>query len=158
MKPPISLACHACVLLLISSGSSTQTTPVPVVKPQSEAERIRSLPEEERQWLTEFVAPIVLPEEKKVFLELTEPYQREEFKLDFWARREKPDLPQPLGVGYRYRYQELRRLVDEKYDDWRHDAGRMVLRWGEPTSILTPRCGGEEVFRDLEVWTYDNVG
>jgi hypothetical protein len=34
----------------------------------------------------------------------------------------------------------------------------MVLRWGEPAAILTPRCGGEEAFHDLEVWTYNNLG
>ncbi len=104
-----------------------------------------------------FVAPIILDEEKKAFLDLEAPYQREVFKSEFWERRELPDLPAPLGPGYRFRYQELRRLADEKYDGWRQDAGRMILRWGEPASILEPRCGGEDVF-DVEVWTYNNVG
>jgi GWxTD domain-containing protein len=128
------------------------------VKPPTEADRIKALPDEERQWLTEFVAAILLPEEKTVFLELTEPYQREAFKLDFWSRREKPGLPQPLGPGYRERYEQLWRLAEEKYDGWRKDAGRMLLRWGEPAEILQPKCGGEDVFRDLEVWTYNNLG
>ena len=120
----------------------------------TEAERIKALPEEERRWLTEFVAPIILPEERRVFLELTEPHQREFFKRDFWERREQDGLTPPLGPGYRERYAELRRLADEKYDGWNRDAGRMVLRWGEPDSILSPRCAGEDAFFDLEVWTY----
>ena len=33
----------------------------------------------------------------------------------------------------------------------------MVLRWGEPASILKPRCTSEDVF-DVEVWTYENLG
>lgn len=123
----------------------------------TEAERIKALPEEERRWLTEFVAPIILPEERRVFLELTEQYQREFFKRDFWERRELDGLNPPLGPGYRERYAELRRLADEKYDGWRADAGRMVLRWGEPDSILSPRCAGEDVFFDLEVWTYGSA-
>ena len=126
-------------------------------KPPRESERIKALPEEERQWLTEFVAPIIVEEERKVFLELEAPYQREVFKREFWERRERPSLPFPLGPGYRDRYQELRRLADEKYDGWRQDAGRMVLRWGEPAAILKPRCTSEDVF-DVEVWTYDNLG
>ncbi len=130
---------------------------VPKPKPPSESERIKALSEEERQWLTEFVAPIILDNEKKAFLELEAPYQREVFRREFWERREQPGLPMPLGLGYRFRYEELRRLADEKYDGWREDAGRMVLRWGEPASILKPRCSGEDVF-DVEVWTYDNLG
>ncbi|HYT32102.1 MAG TPA: hypothetical protein VEO37_05870 [Thermoanaerobaculia bacterium] len=127
-------------------------------KPSTEADRIKALPEDERQWLTEFVAPILLPEEKTVFLGLTEPYQREEFKMDFWARREKPDLPRPLGPGYRDRYEVLWRLAQEKYGSWRNDAGRMLLRYGEPAEIFQPACGGEDVFNGLEVWTYNNLG
>ncbi len=127
-------------------------------RPPTDADRIKALPDEERQWLTEFVAPILLPEEKTVFLVLTEPYQREAFKLDFWARRETPNLPQPLGPGYRDRYEELWRLAQEKYSGWRNDAGRMLLRYGEPAEIFQPACGGEEVFNGLEVWTYNNMG
>ena len=120
----------------------------------SRQHRVAALPEDDRVWLTELVAPIILPEEERVFLQLTEAPQREGFQSDFWQRREKPDLPLPMGPGYRGRYRELRRLVDEKYDGWQSDVGRLVLRRGEPDSIFTPRCGGEEVFRDLEVWTY----
>jgi hypothetical protein len=101
----------------VSSGGDSR------VGPPTDADRIKALPDEERHWLTEFVAPILLPEERTVFLELSESYQREAFKLDFWARRERPDLPQPLGPGYRERYDELWRLAQEKYGGWRNDAG-----------------------------------
>jgi GWxTD domain-containing protein len=151
---------HIAVVLLAGTAFgllALEPGPTPKPKSPSESERIKTLPEEERQWLTEFAAPIILEEEKKAFLELEAPYQREVFKREFWERRELPDLLFPLGPGYRFRYQELRQLADEKYDGWRQDAGRMVLRWGEPASILKPRCVGEDVF-DVEVWTYDNLG
>ena len=131
--------------------------PTPKPKPPSESERIKALPEEERRWLTEFVAPIILEDEKKAFLALEASYQREVFKKEFWERREHPGLEFPLGPGYRSRYEELWQLANEKYDGWRQDAGRMVLRWGEPASILKPRCTSEDVF-DVEVWTYGNLG
>src|SRR5262249_21295409 len=117
--------------------TSTQggATPAPQKAiPVSEKERLAALPPQERQWLEEFVSPIILPEERKAFLELTEPYQREAFKNDFWARRESADLQPPLGPGYRYRYEELRHLADDVYDGWRQDAGRLVLLFGEPAS------------------------
>ncbi|HYK43276.1 MAG TPA: VWA domain-containing protein [Thermoanaerobaculia bacterium] len=120
--------------------------------PLSKKAALAAMPEEERKWLTEFVAPIILPEEEKVFLTLTEPYQREIFKKEFWERREAQGLPQPLGPGYRNRYEELRALADSKYDGWRSDAGRMVLRYGEPADINKVE-GCDRTFRDLEIWT-----
>ena len=120
------------------------------------AQKIEALPAADRVWLTEFVAPIIQPEEEKIFLELTQP-QREGFKEDFWQRRERDNLPPPLGPGYRARYKERRDVLDQKYDGWQNDAGKIVLRWGEPDAIFKPKCGGEEVFRDLEVWTYGSM-
>jgi GWxTD domain-containing protein len=161
MKPGLrSASLQAIALLLLVASARSQTAPKPAAakKPPSESARIKDLPDEERQWLTEFVALIILDEEKKTFLDLAASYQREVFKEDFWQRREQPGLPIPLGPGYRYRYQELWELANSKYDGWREDAGRMVLRWGEPTAILTPRCAGNDILKDLEVWTYNNFG
>ncbi|HEY3170120.1 MAG TPA: GWxTD domain-containing protein [Thermoanaerobaculia bacterium] len=139
--------------LLPGAGSGQSAAPEP-----SRKDRIAALPADERRWLTEFVAPIIQPEEEELYLKLTEPHQRETFKQAFWARRERSDLAPPLGPGYRQRYEELRRAADEKYDGWRHDAGRMVLRWGEPASIEEVRDCGPTRFRDLEIWTYSNLG
>src|ERR1700694_2200240 len=159
MKSALSVA-----LLALSSFGAAQSAPPPVaapppaasVTPVSKNAALAALPDEERKWLTEFVAPILLPEEEKLFLELTEPHQREIFKEEFWARRERTHLPAPLGPGYRQRYEELRQLADATYDGWRSDAGRMVLRFGEPGS-LDKTSGCERTFRDLEIWTYNNI-
>ena len=143
-----------------TAAPAAPTAPAaPAAKPAptlSRKEQIKALPEEERKWLTEYVAPIILPEEEKLFLELTEPHQREIFKAQFWARREKPNMPVPYGPGYKIRYEELRRLADEKYDGWKEDAGRMVLRYGEPAEI-NAASGCDEVFRNLEIWTYTGL-
>lgn len=141
---PLSLLVFA-FLLVIPGAAIARGAPTDV----------KSLPDEDRKWLEDYVAPIILPVERKVFLELTESYQRDLFKEDFWARRETANLPPPLGPGYRHRYEELRRLAEEKYDGWRQDAGRMVLRWGEPVAVFKPSCT-RETFRNLEVWTYNN--
>src|SRR6266536_376541 len=139
-------------------AATAQTPPAPPVKEPSKKERLAALPEDDRKWLTEFVAPIIQPEEEALFLKLTEPHQRESFREAFWARREKTGLPSPLGPGYRQRYEELRHLADEKYDGWRQDAGRMVLRWGEPASIEEAKSCSPTRLRDLEIWTYNNLG
>jgi len=140
-------------LLLLPGVGSSQNALEPTKK-----ERIAALPEDDRKWLTEFVAPIIQPEEEALFLKLTEPHQRETFREAFWARRERPNLPPPMGPRYRDRYEELRHLADEKYDGWRQDAGRMVLRWGEPASIEEAKDCPPTYLRDLEIWTYNNLG
>jgi Ca-activated chloride channel family protein len=143
----------AASLALPGAGSSQNAAaPEP-----SKKERIAALPEDDRKWLTEYVAPIIQPEEEKLFLKLTEPHQREIFKEAFWARREQQNLPPPMGLGYRHRYEELRRLADEKYDGWRNDAGRMVIAHGEPAGIdELNECG--DMMRNLEIWTYTGLG
>jgi GWxTD domain-containing protein len=133
------------VVLLLS----VSTTP-------SRNERLAALPAEERVWVTDFVAPIILPAEEKLFLELTEGYQREIFKKAFWERREKDGLPRPFGPGFHRRYEELRPRLDTEYDGWRSDAGRMVLHYGEPDDLHhVENC--QNVFRDVEIWTYELV-
>ncbi len=128
----------------------------PSAAPVSKKAALSAMPDDDRKWLTEYVAPIILPNEEKLFLELTEPHQREVFQQEFWARRELPNLSFPMGPGYRQRYEELRQLADSTYDGWRNDAGRMVLRYGEPGS-LDRVAGCDRLFRDLEIWTYTNL-
>ncbi|MEP7132326.1 MAG: VWA domain-containing protein [Acidobacteriota bacterium] len=148
-------------LFAIAAGASlaqappSPASPVPTA-PISKKAALAAMPDDERKWLTEYVAPIILPNEEKLFLELPEPYQREIFKDEFWARRELSSLAFPMGPGYRQRYEELRQLADTTYDGWRNDAGRMVLRYGEPGS-LDKAAGCDRMFRDLEIWTYTNL-
>jgi len=141
---------------LAPAGSAPPKTGTIPVDPR-EKDLIAALPDEDRRWLVEFVAPIILPEERKAYLELTETYQRDDFREKFWERRELPELPWILGPGYRYRYRELRELADTKYDGWRSDAGRLVIRFGEPSQIVVPNCVGDGDLRDgVEVWKYTN--
>jgi Ca-activated chloride channel family protein len=117
------------------------------------AERIKALPEEERQWLQVYVAPIILPEEKNLFVQLTEPHQREIFKEDFWKRREEQGLTPPLGPGYRNRYESFREAAETTYGGITSDTGKLVVLHGEPAGIQE-FLDCNNVFRDLALWTY----
>lgn len=136
-------------------GNAAGGSPVPGLTSREKAQRIRDLPEEERRWLTDYVAPIILPDEQNLFLQLTEDYQRQMFKGEFWSRREREGLPAPFGPGYQARYGHLREIAADEYDGVNSDAGRMVVRVGEPASIedLTA-CS--EVYRQAEIWSYPN--
>src|SRR5689334_19252553 len=121
--------------------------------PAQRAERIKALPAEDRKWVEDTVAPIILPEEVQVFLQLTEPAQRERFKNAFWARREQPTLQPPLGPGYRTRYEHLREIAASDFDGLQQEAGKLVVRQGEPDSIQNfTDCN--ELFKWVELWTY----
>ncbi len=147
--------CFAAAGVLPGQNPPAGEAPSPTASLSKKA-AIAAMPEEERKWMKEYVAPIILDNEEKLFLELTEPHQRETFKQEFWARRELPNLAFPMGPGYKQRYEELRQLADTTYDGWRNDAARMVLRYGEPGS-LDKVAGCDRTFRDLEIWTYTNL-
>ncbi|MEO8190615.1 MAG: hypothetical protein ABI682_09740 [Acidobacteriota bacterium] len=131
-------------------------SPVPKLTSRQRAERLRELPPDERTWLTVYVAPIILPVERDLFLLLPADYQREMFRREFWARREQSGLLPPLGPGYETRYANLREIAAGQYDGIESDAGRLVVRLGEPVDIEEiPGCS--EVYRQLEIWTYPSA-
>ena len=119
---------------LILSGTAIGQTPLKLTAKQKK-ERIKALPDEEQKWLSEYVRPIITPEEENLFLLLDQPYQREMFKAEFWQRRELPNQPAPYGPGYQIRYAHLRDIAVTEYDGLNSDAGRMVVLQGEPAGI-----------------------
>jgi len=141
------VAALACVVCAASAA------PIPELTAKERAAKLKALPEEDRKWIEDYVAPIIMADERNVFLQLTEPHQRETFKEEFWKRREQPGLTWPLGPGYRNRYEEYREVAKTTYDGIGSDAGNVVIRRGEPDAIEEYRdCN--EVFRNVEVWTY----
>jgi hypothetical protein len=118
---------------------------------------MRDLSGDDRYWLTEYVAPIILPDEENLFLSLPAGYPRDMFREEFWKRRERDGLPSPFGPGYRMRYEHLLEIADSDYDGRFGDAGRLVVRRGEPAGIQEFKdCS--EVFRQAELWTYQPNG
>lgn len=108
------------------------------------------LSKEERDWVEEVVAPLVTPEEKKIYLSLAAPYQRTAFREEFWRIRSKEGLKPPLGPDFKRRYEERLEAANQKYGGWRSDAGRIVLALGEPASVAAIDC--PETYRPIEVW------
>ncbi|MGH9317244.1 MAG: GWxTD domain-containing protein, partial [Thermoanaerobaculia bacterium] len=139
------------------AGAPAPPPPMPRALRKSKKELLAALPEEEMAWLTSFAAPIILKEEEELFLDLAEGYQRDIFKKEFWARRELDGLQTPFGPGFQARYEELRPRLDSVYDGWRNDAAQLVLHYGEPSDIHHVE-GCDQVFRDIEIWTYTNLG
>src|SRR5262245_46558383 len=141
------VAAFACVLC------AALAAPIPELTAKERAARIKALPEEDRLWIDDYVKPIIMADERNVFLQLTEQRQRDTFKEEFWQRREQKGLTWPLGPGYRNRYDEFRELAKTTYDGIGSDAGNVVIRRGEPDNVEEfQSCN--EVFRNVEVWTF----
>ena len=145
------------VLLAALAVSVALATPGTQLSGSERAARLKALPEDDRKWLEDYVAPIILPAEENLYLQLTEPHQREIFKEEFWKRREQTGLPAPLGPGYRNRYEQLREAANSVYGGILTDPGRLVVRQGEPDAVNEyPECSN--VFREIAVWTYGRAG
>src|SRR4051812_3328004 len=129
VKPRPRFLFLALILALGALAPAVSSPPKKGSPPPNPREKdlIAALPDDDRRWLVEFVAPIILPEEKKAYLELTETYQRDDFREKFWERRELPQLPLILRPGYRYRYPGLRELAGTKYDGGGAGAGGAVI-------------------------------
>jgi Ca-activated chloride channel homolog len=145
-------------LLLLAgclAAPSLCAQPLPHFSASERKARTKALPPEDRDWLEKVVAPIITDEEKDVFLSLTEPYQREAFKQEFWKRRERDGLPAPFGPGYRERYLRNLELANDKYGGTVTDQGQFVLRFGEPDGYEEIDC--ETALRPIQIWTYSHL-
>ncbi len=126
------------------------------------------------QQFLDYMSYIILPVEKKIFLEM--PHEdRGEFIRDFWARRD-PDPTTPENE-YRTIFYNRLAIADQAYrigkPGWKTDRGRMYILLGPPTNVITKSMGGSPQFRPTlmpeapleegtvtekptEIWVYDN--
>jgi Ca-activated chloride channel family protein len=150
----VSLFVVAAVVATTLATGSAAARAIPKLSAKERAARTAALPADDKKWLEEYVAPIILEEERDLFLQLTEPHQREIFQRDFWERREQAGLQDPLGPGYRNRYANFREAAATEFDGLTSDPGRVVVIHGIPIIQEFRDCS--EVFREVEVWTYPN--
>jgi len=142
------------VAALLATCEAVVARAIPKLSAKDRAAKTAALSQDDRKWLEEYVAPIILEDERDLFLQLTEAHQREIFREEFWQRREQAGLPDPLGPGYRNRYAQFREAAATEFDGLTSDPGRVVILHGIPMIQEFRDCN--EVFRSVEVWTYQN--
>jgi Ca-activated chloride channel family protein len=118
--------------------------------PRNESVTPSPLSKEERDWVTEIVAPLISPTEKKLYLGLPTPAGRTSFRAEFWRIRERDGLKQPFGPGFHGLYLRRLEVANDEYGGWNSDSGRIVLALGEPASVVEIEC--PSVFRSLQIW------
>src|SRR6202045_3704385 len=123
--------------------------PVVPQKLDKEAKRkmkrtLKELDSAYRQWLTEYVAYIISPDERNAFLQLDTNEEREQFIEQFWLRRSSnPDLPEND-----FKEEHYRRIAyaNEHYASgipgWKTERGRMYIMWGPADEEESHPTGG----------------
>ena len=115
---------------------------------------VRSLPEPDRQFLSE-VRYIITKGEKKVFFSLG-PAERVQFIKDFWAKRD----PSPNTDENEYRDEYYRRIdyanrvFREGSSGWLTDRGRAYILLGDPERRNAYPSGYTFYERPVEIWYY----
>ena len=98
---------------------------------------------------------IITPEERKIFLELP-PSEREQFREDFWQRRDYDPSTEEneFKMTYFNRIDEANELFrTEGRPGWMSDRGRIYILFGPP-SERTAYSPGASSSRCTEVWYY----
>jgi GWxTD domain-containing protein len=104
-----------------------------------------------RKWVDEDVAYIITPEERQVFLHLTEHAHMVQFIEQFWLRRDPtPGTPENEAKEEHYRRIAYanERFGTAKQPGWRTDRGRTYIQMGPPDEIVADRSA------PFERWTY----
>jgi GWxTD domain-containing protein len=113
------------------------------------------LDKDSKKWL-DHVRPIMLPDEEKVFRDLKDKGDRDEFRKIFWARRD-PSLETPENE-YQAEYDKLHAEAEAKFRGVgragaESDCGRMYILLGPPDEVKTAQ-GSDTPGLSPETWTY----
>ena len=96
---PMKCAASPLALVLVIAVCGAVTGQGVPERPRETARRdSRRLPEEDRKWVEDFVAPIILPTRRTCTSSSPSPPARD-LREEFWKRRERPGLAEPLGPG-----------------------------------------------------------
>ncbi len=138
-----------CLPPAFPQGPQDPSAPPAPKKLDKEAKRkmkrtLKELDNAYKQWLTEDVAYIISPDERRAFLEYETNEEREQFIEQFWLRRSSnPDLP-----DNDFKEEHYRRIAyaNEHYASgipgWKTDRGRMYIMWGPPDEVDSHPTGG----------------
>ncbi|MBO0858735.1 MAG: GWxTD domain-containing protein [Chloracidobacterium sp.] len=110
-------------------------------KKEAQKEKLKSV---YKRWIDEDVRWIITDEERKVFNNLKNDDEREQFIEQFWYRRD-PD-PDTDVNEYREEYYQRIAYANEHYTSgipgWKTDRGRIYIMFGKPDEIESHPSGG----------------
>ncbi len=143
----------------VAAGPETPETvasrPAPARKKLSKREireRTEALPQKYRDFMT-LVELIITDDEREVFLQIAESYQRDKFIDSFWKRR----TIDAMGIRTDYRAVYTRRVEQaiSQFRDLHNDRAKMFVMNGPPDAVVPIDC--QEVYVPLQIWFYERI-
>ncbi len=106
------------------------------------------LEDRHREFL-EMVAPLIGPEERRVFLALADDYRRDEFVRRFWQTRDP--YPETARNEFLDRFEQNLEQARERFPDLDDERARFMIAYGPPDRSFRSQC---ELLESLEIWHY----
>src|SRR5262249_51608738 len=142
-----------------AKGASAQagkaSTPAPARRKLSkkEVEELTArLEPKYREWL-ETVSMIIAAQEKEVFLQITDNYQKDRFIENFWKRRSIDG--QGLRTDFQRVYIERVQYAREQFKNLNNDRAKIFVMNGPPDSVIVIDC--DDVYVPIQIWYYERL-
>ncbi len=134
------------ILAVLSLGfSAVMSFSSPADKPKKRDKDDGDRGQYYKRWLEEDVLYIISPDERKVFKDLSNDEERENFIEDFWNRRN----PNRRSGGYNpFKEEHYRRIAyaNEHFASgvpgWKTDRGMIYIKFGKPDQLESHPTGG----------------
>ncbi len=132
------------ILAFLSLGFSAISLSADKDKPKKNTRQDGDRTQYYKKWLDEDVVYIISSDERKVFKELKNDEERENFIEDFWNRR-NPERRSSYNVFKEEHYRRIAYANDHYHSGipgWKTDRGRIYIMFGKPDQLESHPTGG----------------
>jgi Ca-activated chloride channel family protein len=131
------------------------STPAPAHRKLSKKEikeLTAQLPAKYKEFL-ELVDLIITDEEREVFVQIADNYQKDRFIESFWRRRSIDS--QGIRTDYQAVHTHRVQMAKEQFKNLNNDRAKVLIISGPPDAVIAIDCS--EVFVPIQIWYYDRL-
>ncbi len=119
------------------------------------APALAKLSKEAKEWMNGPVRYLMDKDERKVFKKLESEQAVEQFKIDFWEKRDP--FPETEVNEFKIRFEERAAFADKNFRSWRSDRGRVFVLLGPPQERSDNPLGADISQGASELWIYASI-
>jgi len=116
---------------------------------------IAKLSKDAKKWMNGPVRYLMDKEERKVFKKLPDDVAVEEFKKEFWAKRDP--IPETETNEFKVRFEERVAFADKNFRSYSSDRGMVYILLGPPQERSDNPLGASIAQGGSETWTYASI-
>jgi Ca-activated chloride channel family protein len=137
------------------AASTAAAAPAPTHRKLSKKELKEltdQLPTKYHEFL-DLVDLIITDQEREVFVQITDNYQKDQFIEAFWRRRSLNN--QGLRTDYKALYIQRYQVAREQFGNMRTDRAKVFMINGAPDAVLVVDC--VDIYVPLQIWFYERL-